>query len=397
MAKEKNRPNISEQSDFPGYSRELDASGDIFKQIFEYSVIPTLVHDLDMNIINANDSAIEMFGFSFQELRRMKIFDLHTHDELEHSTEVLNKMKQEKKLSVETRFKKKDGTVFIAQATPCQYILEEKPLIHVFIQDITEQKLTQKKLKESNIALKEEMTKVKRYTRQIELQNTELEEFSYVAAHDLKAPVTNLSVLSEMINVESITDSQNKELYQRLKKNVEKLHKTVYALNEVINFKAISIYDRELLKFEDILKEIKEGITEQINTAKANISADFSQCPEIEYPALHLKSIMQNLLTNSIKYRNPARPLEIEIKTTIQNGVSCLCVKDNGMGFDSSKHHEKIFKLFRRFHTHVEGMGVGMYLIKSIVDSHGGKIQVKSNPNEGALFHIYLNNESYVQ
>jgi PAS domain S-box-containing protein len=373
--------------------QEIDTEGDIFKQMFKYSVIPTLVHDMDMNIVNANDSAVKEFGFSRNELLNKSIFDLHTEEEIEHSVRVLKKMEHWKTLSVETSFKRKDGTIFIAEATPTRYMLRDMPLIHVFIQDITKRKKEQKQLEEINSALKIEIAKVKMYSKELKSKNRELEEFAYVAAHDLKAPVTNLSVLIDMINVETITDELTRELFSKLEKSIEQLDKTVFSLNDVISFKTTLKDDKERLEFTTIFNEIKDGITEQLNKSEALINVDFSECPEIDYPTLHLKSIMQNLLTNAVKYRDPNKILKIEVKTTIQNQRVCLTVKDNGLGFDAKKYQEKVYGLFKRLHTHVDGAGVGMYIVKSIVDSHGGKIEVESEPNKGALFNVYLNNE----
>ena len=370
--------------------RRIDVEGDIFKQIFKYSVIPTIVHDLEMNIIDTNDSALLMFGYTKDELLKKSIFDLHTEDELKHSAEVLDKMKQEKKMSVQTSFKRKDGSVFMAEATPCKYMIEDRPLIHVFIQDITEREIAKRKLQEFNFALEAEMAKVKTYTKQIESKNKELEEFSYVAAHDLKAPVTNIKILSDMINSETIIDEQSNEVFGKLKNSIEQLNKTVVSLNDVISFKSTLGYKKEKLNFVEIFDEIKESITEQLVKSKATINADFSECPEIEYPVLHLKSILQNLLTNAVKYRDPDKTLIIQVKTTAYNGSVCLSVKDNGLGFDASRYSEKVFGLFKRLHTGVEGMGVGMYIVKSIVDSHGGRIEVESKPQEGALFNVYF-------
>ena len=317
MKKEKNKPYNSNSSTPIKDFRRIEIECDIFKQIFRYSVIPTVVHDMEMSIIDANDSAVEMFGYSMDELLKIKIFDLHTEDELKHSTEVLDKMKLKKKISVETSFKRKDGTVFMAEATPGQYLIKDKPIIHVFIQDITEQKIAEKKLQEFNIALVAEMAKVNMYNKHIKLKNKELEEFSYVAAHDLKAPVTNIKILSDMINAETITDQPNSELFGKLKSSIEQLHKTVFSLNDVINFKSTLSYKKERLSFEKVFNEIKKSITEQIQKSNANIEEYFSECPEIDYPALHLKSIMQNLITNAIKYKDPDKALIIKVKRDI--------------------------------------------------------------------------------
>ncbi|WNH10488.1 sensor histidine kinase [Thalassobellus suaedae] len=374
--------------------QQIDTGGDIFKQIFKLTVIPILVHDMEMNIMNANDSAVEQFGFSRNELLNMSILDLHVVEELGHSNEVLKKMEHEMKLSVETSFKRKDGSIFIAEATPCRFMLRDIPLVHVFIQDITQRKQEQKQLQEINSALENEIAKVKRYSKEIILKNKELEDFSYVAAHDLKAPITNLSLIMDMINTDTITDQLRIELFGQLEKSIVQLQKTVFSLNDVINFKT-TLKDKKIrLQFDEIFSEIKEGINEKLNKAEAIINVDFSECPEIDYPSLHLKSIMQNLLTNAVKYKDPDKALKIEVKTTMHNKRVCLKVKDNGLGFDSEKYKEKVFGLFKRLHNHVEGAGVGMYIVKSIIDTHGGKIEVTSQPKKGAMFNVYLNNET---
>jgi len=104
-----------------------------------------------------------------------------------------------------------------------------------------------------------------------------------------------------------------------------------------------------------------------------------------------LRSVMQNLLTNAVKYRDPNKILKVEVKTTVRKGRVCFTIKDNGLGFDARKYVTKMMGLFTRLHTHVEGKGVGMYIVKSIVNSHGGKIEARSKPGKGALFTIYLN------
>ncbi|PCJ86181.1 MAG: hypothetical protein COA57_06590 [Flavobacteriales bacterium] len=232
---------------------------------------------------------------------------------------------------------------------------------------------------------------LKRYAKDIETANKELQEFAYVAAHDLKAPLINLTALADMIDSETIADEEGKELFGKLKNSIGQLHNTVFALNDVLAFKTTLKDKKERMNFEELFSGIKESITEQLEASKANIKQDFSQCPEIDYPPLHLRSVMQNLLTNALKYKHPDRALKIKVKTTESNKRVCLTVKDNGLGFDAKKYGAKLTGLFTRLHTHVEGKGVGMYIVNSIVDSHGGKIEIKSKPDKGALFRIYLN------
>ena len=371
---------------------QVKNSNNIYKQVFKYSIFPKIVHNMDLRIIEANDSAVKEFGYSKNELLKKKIIDLHYKVDQEPSNQVRENMEGKKKLTVEKIFRRKDGSVFVADITPCMYIVEDRPIVHVHIQNITDRKQAEEKMQELNSALELEITKAELNAKQIEIKNRELEELAYVAAHDLKAPVTNLNVLIEMIDTHSIQGDKDIELFNKLKNNIEQVYKKVFSLNDVINFKTTLKDKKELLEFKKVFKEVEQSILDQLNSTNTTLDVDFSECPEIEYPPLHLNRILHNLLTNSMKFKSPDRLLKIEVKTRKINGSVCLNVKDNGLGFDAEKQGGKVFGLFKRLHTHVEGVGVGLYIVKSIVEAHGGKIEVISRPNEGALFTIHLNN-----
>ena len=371
---------------------QVKNSNNIYKQVFKYSIFPKIVHNMDLRIIEANDSAVKEFGYSKNELLKKKIIDLHYKVDQEPSNQVRENMEGKKKLTVEKIFRRKDGSVFVADITPCMYIVEDRPIVHIHIQNITDRKQAEEKMQELNSALELEINKAELNAKQIEIKNRELEELAYVAAHDLKAPVTNLNVLIEMIDTHSIQGDKDIELFNKLKNNIEQVYKKVFSLNDVINFKTTLKDKKELLEFKKVFKEVEQSILDQLNSTNTTLDVDFSECPEIEYPPLHLNRILHNLLTNSMKYKSPDRLLKIEVKTRKINGSVCLNVKDNGLGFDAEKQGGKVFGLFKRLHTHVEGVGVGLYIVKSIVEAHGGKIEVISRPNEGALFTIHLNN-----
>ncbi|PCJ78797.1 MAG: hypothetical protein COA57_15985 [Flavobacteriales bacterium] len=249
-----------------------------------------------------------------------------------------------------------------------------------------------KELYEENEKLNQTLEqRIKERTVELEKTNKGLEEFAYVATHDLKGPLINLGCLIDMMGSEAIAEKKGKELFSKLKNSIGQLHKTVFTLNDIIELKSSLKDKKERMNFEELFNEIKSSIAKQLEAAQASIKQDFLQCSEIDYPPLHLRSIMQNLLTNAVKYKDPNKALKIEVKTTESNGRVCLTVKDNGLGFDAKKYGIKVMRLFTRLHTHVEGKGVGMYIVKSIIDSHGGKIEVESKPNKGALFKIYLN------
>jgi signal transduction histidine kinase len=113
----------------------------------------------------------------------------------------------------------------------------------------------------------------------------------------------------------------------------------------------------------------------------------------VRFPALHLQNILQNLITNAIKYRKPDVDPVIEIKSRRLKEFIRLEVSDNGSGLDLDQHGKKLFGLFKRFHLNTEGKGIGLYITKSIIENYQGKIEVESTPGEGTSFRIYFPRE----
>ncbi len=231
---------------------------------------------------------------------------------------------------------------------------------------------------------------MKRRNFELEKANKELEEFSYVAAHDLKAPLIGVNTLLNMIKDEDIVGEASKKIFGMVKTSFTGLQSTVVSLNEIIAIKATLGEVKEQLNFEKVFEEIKEGLAYQIDANGVVINKDFLQCPEIKYSKLQLRSVMHNLLDNAIKYRDPNRPLQIEVKTELINNTIRFSMADNGLGFDSANPPEKVLGLFNRLHTHVEGQGVGLYAINSLVSSNGGKIEIESELGRGTTFKVYL-------
>jgi len=124
-----------------------------YQQIYQFSPDSIIIHDMDMNILDANNKATEEFGYSLEELLAKKIFELHPESELNHSAQVLASMKKKKMLTVETKFVRKDGSVFSAEITPCKYMLGNKEIIHIVIRDITERKQAEEQIKAKSLFL----------------------------------------------------------------------------------------------------------------------------------------------------------------------------------------------------------------------------------------------------
>ena len=209
--------------------------------MFQFSPLPIIVHDMNMNIIDVNNKAVEEFGYSKEEFLKMTVFNLHDENEFEHSAQVLDEMKQKKKLSVETSFKRKNGTIFFAEATPCKYILNEKPFIHVYIQDIT-----QRKKDEMNL-----LNAIQKAEQSDRLKSAFLANMS----HEIRTPMNGILGFSELLKEPGLTGDQQQEYIGIIKKSGARM---LNIINDIVD---ISKIESGLMEVD--LKE--SNINEQID------------------------------------------------------------------------------------------------------------------------------------
>jgi signal transduction histidine kinase len=253
-------------------------------------------------------------------------------------------------------------------------------------------------LRKSNVDLEE---KVEARTKELELKNEELKKinydldsFVYVASHDLKAPISNLVALINLAKEEAGKEDHSDliDLLSHIDNSVGKFDQTIHYLSDITRIYKNINDEIDEIHFDKILTEIKTALSEHIKISGVQIQTDF-QIPSIRFSYTDLRSLFENLLTNAIKYRSTKDIPTIHISTYQEDDAIVVKVKDNGIGFDMNKK-EKIFEMFRRLHDHVEGSGVGLYMVKRIVDNTKGKIEVDSKINEGTIFKIYLRNQS---
>ncbi len=218
--------------------------------------------------------------------------------------------------------------------------------------------------------------------------NRELEKFAYITSHNLRAPVVNIISLLELLDLDSITDANNKIIIDKVQLSVNRLESTLHDLIEVVTAKKQALTQKTIIKLSNVCKEVISNLESQLVKVDAEIVMNFEAVDEILSVKAIMESVFQNLITNSIKYRNPDKKLKIEISSHKEQEYIYIYVRDNGIGFDSQLLGHKIFKLYERLHHHIEGKGLGLYLIKTQIESLNGKIEVNSKPMQGALFTI---------
>jgi PAS domain S-box-containing protein len=220
--------------------------------------------------------------------------------------------------------------------------------------------------------------------------NADLDNFVYVASHDLKAPILNLEGLLLALNtrIEHLYDQRNRMLAQMMFTSIEKLKNTIKDLTDITKVQKDINAEQELVSFHQVIDDILLDMRPLLQEVNPSISYDI-QVEQVLYAPKNLRSVLYNLISNAIKYRSSERACRILIRTYFEDNSPVVEVKDNGLGIDPD-HISKLFTMFKRLHTHVEGTGIGLYITKRIIENQGGRIEVKSVLHEGTTFKVYI-------
>lgn len=248
--------------------------------------------------------------------------------------------------------------------------------------DVTETK----RLNEEQQALTEELIK----------NNQDLQQFSFITSHNLRAPVANLISLLHLYDRENPTEPFNQVLIEKFEEATNQLNETLNDLLEVLVLKSNTNISLEVLNLNNTAQQIKTNIERLIKEQDVTIETNFTEIDTVIYNKLHLESIFLNLISNAIKYHSPDRTPKIEIKSYKENKWIIIQFKDNGIGIDLERYKDRIFGLYQRFHTGKEGKGLGLYMIKAQVMAMGGKIEVESELHQSTTFKVYLKNNEKV-
>lgn len=256
------------------------------------------------------------------------------------------------------------------------------------------QKKELQKANELSLKLNRELEeRVKERTKKLTKINNDLDTFIYTASHDLKAPIANIEGLMQLLYTRFSEDPVPAEkvlpLMDMINESVNRFKSTLKDLTEVAKVESEEITDESRVNLADMLQEVKLTVTDLIQQYEAEIEEDFSQAPELRFSRKNLRSILYNLLSNAIKYSSPERKPHIRIFSAPVEGYILLSVQDNGLGIRKAGR-EKVFGMFKRLHSHVEGTGVGMAIVKRIIENSGGKIEVESELDKGSTFKVYL-------
>jgi signal transduction histidine kinase len=224
--------------------------------------------------------------------------------------------------------------------------------------------------------------------KQLVAQNNELQQFSYTVSHNLRGPVASMLGL---INIHQYaqSDTERKELLSLLKQAAEALETVIVDLNKIVEIRNDKFSAFEDISLEHELGLVSKSLNSFIMASDVTIESTFP-VETIRSVKTYVHSILYNLVSNAIQYRSVDRKAHIRITTDQVPNYTVITVSDNGMGIDLQRFRGDLFKLYKRFHTHVPGKGLGLYLIHQHVEKLNGRIEVESEVDRGTSFRVFL-------
>ena len=228
---------------------------------------------------------------------------------------------------------------------------------------------------------------VKNANAELVQRNNQLEQYAYITAHNLRAPVARLKGLVYIFEKIGAPDSQNRELITKIANSALEMDEVLTDMNAILELKNKNYGSTVRVDVQATLEKVKKILSDSIYESGALLRENI-QIPRIHANEPYLESIIYNLVSNALKYRSEKRLLEISISTfKVENNV-VLRISDNGVGIDLDSYGQKIFGLYQRFHDHVGGKGIGLYLVKTQAEALGGSIGVESREDHGTIFTI---------
>jgi signal transduction histidine kinase len=219
--------------------------------------------------------------------------------------------------------------------------------------------------------------------------NNELRQFSYTVSHNLRGPVASLLGLIDLLNPKKMQENDI-QIIVHIKTSTKKLDQIIKDLNKIIDIRHDIFKIKQKIDLESQLDEIAMVLKREIELNNVSLRKDLVECRHIYSIKPMVTSIIYNLISNAIKYRASDRQPAIEVTSHEDDRFYILEVKDNGLGIDIKQNQESLFKLYKRFHFHTDGKGLGLYLVKLQCESLGGSIQVESEINRYAKFTVRL-------
>lgn len=321
-------------------------------------------------VLDVNDTACKMYGYTREEWLTM------TNTDVSAEPEKTKKATKELPDKIPVRFhKKKDGTVFPLEITLGTFYLEGKQAIIAAGRDITERKQAEEK--------------IRKYTEELQRSNKELEQFAYVASHDLQEPLRMVSSYTQLLE-RRYKDKLDRDAMDFIEFAVDGANRMKKLINDLLEYSRVTTRGKPFKKVDShlIMGRAIANMQQAIAETAAIVTND--DLPSIWVDESQMVRVFQNLIDNALKFRGRESP-RIHVSSQQGDGQWIFSIRDNGIGIEK-QYEERVFEIFQRLHGRAEypGTGIGLAICRRIVQRHGGKIWFESQPGRGTAFYFTI-------
>jgi PAS domain S-box-containing protein len=324
-----------------------------------------------------NERAHLLLGYDYEELGQLGVVNVASHiPDLRIWHERVELVRTNNGLIFETVYRRKDGTTFPVEVSARLLRHADGDAVVAFVRDITDRKQAEHE-RETLIS-------------ELEAKNTELTQFTYTVSHDLKSPLVTINGYLGYIEQDAASGNMERlnQDTQRIQGAVNKMHTLLSELLELSRIGRL-MNAPENISFADLVKDVMEIVHGQLKAGRVKVQIQ-PNLPHIQGDRQRLTEVLQNLMDNAAKYMGDQPDPLIKIgQHGEEGGKPIFFVRDNGIGI-SPEYHERIFGLFNKLDPKSEGTGIGLSLVKKIIEIHGGRIWVESELGEGAAFYFTL-------
>jgi PAS domain S-box-containing protein len=358
----------------------LRVSEEHYRLLFDKSPLPKWVIDLEtFAFLQVNNAAVEHYGYSREEFERLTLADIRTPGEVEKFKRWEKEARSAGKKfegRVQTKHRKRNNEVIDADVLYTEIVYNKRRAALAVIVDITERKRYEEELK--------------RTVKDLERSNRELEQFAYVASHDLQEPLRTVASYVELLALK-YKGKLDEKAERYIAYTVDGADRMSSLINDLLAYSRIATRGKQFepVDVNAVLKFVTVNLKKAIAESKAAVTSD--ALPVVTGDGTQLVQLFQNLIGNALKFRKKDVPPVIRISAERGEHEWTFGVHDNGIGIEP-RFYERIFVIFQRLHTREEysGTGIGLSICKRIVERHGGRMWVESKPGEGSSFYFTL-------
>ena len=345
-----------------------------FQNLVEKSLVGVYIIQ-NGRFVYVNPKVVEESGYSEGELLTMSVNDIIYEEDLPFldaniSQRLGGTMPAAK---YEIRVKRKDGNVLWTELYGTSTPYRGKPAIIGTIINVTDRK---------KLELEREQI-----IGDLLQRNKELEQFNHVLSHNVRAPLATILGLCNIVDGEG-ADEERAAILAGITESACRLDDIISDLNEILNTKKVLSQRKTIIRFSEIVDEVKAILSSHIVASQAVVTTNFSAVESIKAVHAYMHSIFLNLISNSIKFARKDEAPHISIQSEKNGNTITLRFSDNAIGIDMDKHANDVFVLYKRFHTHTDGRGLGLFMTKQQVEAQNGHIGIQSKPGEGSTFTI---------